>query len=110
MRGRVLRLHRDERLLALFPEKGTFVGFIKSSVDDLGPPIPTSRRLAVGKQRVVDFLMKNVDVAGLPRHLVKYLFNNLIKHSSLTKGMSDEPLGDDSKLLSYDVTFSTLAL
>ncbi|GKF18948.1 hypothetical protein Tco_0063866, partial [Tanacetum coccineum] len=109
--------------------------FIKSSVDDLIPipmesevtpvyddlecdmpitiPLPTTDvreedfdiNLPLGKQ-VVDFLMKNVDVAGLPRHLVKYLFNNLIKHSSLTKGMSDEPLGDDSKPISYDVTFS----
>ncbi|GJS01476.1 hypothetical protein Tco_0317984 [Tanacetum coccineum] len=55
---------------------------------------------------VVDFLMENVDVAGLPRHLVKQLFNHLLKNPSLTKGMSDEPLGDDSKPVSYDVTFS----
>ncbi|GJT92504.1 hypothetical protein Tco_1081349 [Tanacetum coccineum] len=54
---------------------------------------------------VVDFLMENMDVAGLPRHLVKQLFNHLIKNLSLTKGMSDEPLGDDSKPISYDVTF-----
>ncbi|GJR23892.1 hypothetical protein Tco_0972419 [Tanacetum coccineum] len=55
---------------------------------------------------VVDLLMENEDVAGLPRHLVKYLFNHLLKNTSLTKGMSDEPLGDDSKSISYDVTFS----
>ncbi|GJX04618.1 hypothetical protein Tco_0190534 [Tanacetum coccineum] len=55
---------------------------------------------------VVDFLMENEDVAGLPRHLVKYLFNHLLKNLSLTKGMSDEPLGDDSKSIYYDVTFS----
>ncbi|GKD62486.1 hypothetical protein Tco_1299995, partial [Tanacetum coccineum] len=42
------------------------------------------------------------DVAGLPRHLVKHLFNHLIKNPSLTKEMSDEPLGDDSKPRSYD--------
>ncbi|GJX71549.1 hypothetical protein Tco_0308720 [Tanacetum coccineum] len=55
---------------------------------------------------VVDFLMENVDVAGLPRHLVKRLFSHLLKNKSLTKGMSDEPLSDDSKPKSYDVTFS----
>ncbi|GJT30526.1 hypothetical protein Tco_0910801 [Tanacetum coccineum] len=55
---------------------------------------------------VVDFLLENEDVAGLPRHLVKYLFNHLLKNLSLTKGMSDEPLGDDSKSIYYDVTFS----
>ncbi|GJV64528.1 hypothetical protein Tco_1475356 [Tanacetum coccineum] len=55
---------------------------------------------------VVDFLMENVDVAGLPRHLVKQLFSHLLKNPSLTKGMSDKPLGDDSKLRFYDVTFS----
>ncbi|GKB33718.1 hypothetical protein Tco_0873119, partial [Tanacetum coccineum] len=55
---------------------------------------------------VVDFLMENEDVAGLPRHLVKQLFSHLVKNLSLTKGMSDEPLGDDSKPRSYDVTFS----
>nr|GEY81511.1 retrovirus-related Pol polyprotein from transposon TNT 1-94 [Tanacetum cinerariifolium] len=56
--------------------------------------------------KVVDFLMENVDVAGLPRHLVKRLFSHLLKNPSLTKGMSDEPLGDDSKRRSYDLTFS----
>ncbi|GKA80106.1 hypothetical protein Tco_0786702, partial [Tanacetum coccineum] len=55
---------------------------------------------------VVDFLMENEDVASLPRHLVKQLFSHLLKNTSLTKGMSDEPLGDDSKPRSYDVTFS----
>ncbi|GKC88786.1 hypothetical protein Tco_1149435 [Tanacetum coccineum] len=55
---------------------------------------------------VVDFLMENEDVAGLSRHLVKQLFSYLLKNPSLTKGMSDEPLDDDSKPRSYDVTFS----
>ncbi|GKD21133.1 hypothetical protein Tco_1222836, partial [Tanacetum coccineum] len=57
-------------------------------------------------EQVVDFLMENEDVVGLPRHLVKRLFSHLLKNPSLTKGMSDEPLGDDSKSISYDVTFS----
>ncbi|GJV71673.1 hypothetical protein Tco_1491668 [Tanacetum coccineum] len=57
-------------------------------------------------EQVVNFLMENVDVAGLPRHLVKRPFSHLLKNPSLTKGMSDEPLGDDSKPRSYDVTFS----
>ncbi|GKG24514.1 hypothetical protein Tco_0395142, partial [Tanacetum coccineum] len=57
-------------------------------------------------EQVVDFLMENVDVVGLPRHLVKHLFNHLIKNPILTKGMSDELLGDDSISISYDVTFS----
>ncbi|GJY96030.1 hypothetical protein Tco_0512391 [Tanacetum coccineum] len=56
---------------------------------------------------VVDFLMKNVDVAGLPRLLVKQLFNHLLKNPSLIKGMSDEPLGDDSKPVSYDLLMRT---
>ncbi|GJY69294.1 hypothetical protein Tco_1052871 [Tanacetum coccineum] len=59
-------------------------------------------------EQVVDFLMENVDVAGLPRHLVKRHFSHLLKNPSLTNGMSDEPLGDDSKPRSYDVTFSNL--
>ncbi|GJX41661.1 hypothetical protein Tco_0256651 [Tanacetum coccineum] len=53
-------------------------------------------------EQVVDFLMENVDVADLPRHLVKQLFSHLVKNPSLTKRMSDEPLGDDSKPRSYD--------
>nr|GEY80900.1 hypothetical protein [Tanacetum cinerariifolium] len=57
-------------------------------------------------EQVVDFLIENVDVAGLPKHLVKRLFSHLLKNPSLTKRMSDEPLGDDSKPRSYDVTFS----
>nr|GFA26618.1 hypothetical protein [Tanacetum cinerariifolium] len=55
---------------------------------------------------VVDFLVKNKDIADLPKHLVKQLFSYLVKHLSSTKRMSDEPLGDDSKPGSYDVTFS----
>ncbi|GJV41925.1 hypothetical protein Tco_1420365 [Tanacetum coccineum] len=55
---------------------------------------------------VVDFLMENNDVAGLPRHLVKQLFSHLLKNPSLTKGMSDGALGDDSISISYDATFS----
>ncbi|GJT54633.1 hypothetical protein Tco_0989687 [Tanacetum coccineum] len=108
--------------------------FIKSSVDDFVPipreskvtsdsvlecDMPATTPLAATDdgevdfdinsplgEYVVDFLMVNVDVAGLPRHLVKQLFNHLLKNPSLTKGMSDEPLGDDSKPVSYDVTFS----
>ncbi|GJZ58668.1 hypothetical protein Tco_0614484 [Tanacetum coccineum] len=53
-------------------------------------------------EQVVDFLKENVDVASLPRHLVKQLFSHLVKNPSLTKGISDEPLGDDSKPRSYD--------
>nr|GFC65848.1 hypothetical protein [Tanacetum cinerariifolium] len=53
-------------------------------------------------EQVVDFLMKNVVVAGLPIHLVKQLFSHLLKNLSLTKGMSDEPLGDDTKSRSFD--------
>ncbi|GJZ37169.1 hypothetical protein Tco_0583360 [Tanacetum coccineum] len=110
--------------------------FIKSSVDDLVPiprksevisnsvlecdmpattPLPPTDNeeldfdinSPLGEQ-VVDFLMENVDVSGLPRHLVKYFFNHLLKNSSLTKGMFDEPLGDDTKPRSFDVTFSNL--
>ncbi|GKD55089.1 hypothetical protein Tco_1288476 [Tanacetum coccineum] len=58
------------------------------------------------REQVVDFLMENVDVADLPRHLVKQLFGLLVKNLSSTKRMFDEPLGDDSKPRSYDVTFS----
>ncbi|GJX42464.1 hypothetical protein Tco_0257454 [Tanacetum coccineum] len=108
--------------------------FIKSSVDDLVPiprepevtsdsvlkcdmpattPLPPTDdgevdfdiNSPLGEQ-VVDFLMENVDVAGLPRHLVKRLFSHLLKNPSLTKGMSDEPLGDDTKPRSFDATFS----
>ncbi|GJR97653.1 hypothetical protein Tco_0269827 [Tanacetum coccineum] len=53
-------------------------------------------------EKVVDFLMENVDVAGLPRHSVKQLFSHLVKNPSLTKRMSDEPLGEDLKPRSYD--------
>ncbi|GJT74630.1 hypothetical protein Tco_1041355 [Tanacetum coccineum] len=80
--------------------------FIKSSVDDLVPIPKESEVTSVYDDLEFDFLMKNEDVAGLPRHLVKYLFNHLLKSSSLNKGMSDEPLGDDTKPRSYDVTFS----
>ncbi|GJS88662.1 hypothetical protein Tco_0771298 [Tanacetum coccineum] len=77
--------------------------FIKSSIDDLVLILRESE-VTSNREPVVNFLMENVDVAGLPRHLVKRLFSYLLK--SLTKGMSDEPLGDDSKPRSYDVTFS----
>ncbi|GJW85970.1 hypothetical protein Tco_0159115 [Tanacetum coccineum] len=83
--------------------------FIKSSVDDLVPipkesevtsvcddlecdmpvntPLPTTDvreedfdiNSPLGEQ-VVDFLMENMDVAGLPRHLVKRLFSHLVKN------------------------------
>nr|GEW69262.1 NAC domain-containing protein [Tanacetum cinerariifolium] len=57
-------------------------------------------------EQVVNFLIKNVDVADLPRHMVKQLFGLLVKNLSSTNRMYDEPLGDDSKPRSYDVTFS----
>ncbi|GJV16327.1 hypothetical protein Tco_1361650 [Tanacetum coccineum] len=107
--------------------------FIKSSVDDLVPipresevtsdsnlecdmpnntPLPTTdvreENFDINSplgEYVVDLLMENVDVAGLPRHLVKQLFSHLIKNPSLTRRTFDEPLGDDSKPRSYDVTF-----
>ncbi|GJS18707.1 hypothetical protein Tco_0413179, partial [Tanacetum coccineum] len=109
--------------------------FIKSSVDDLVPilresdvtsvcddlecnmpvntPLPTTDvreedfdiNSPLGEQ-VVDFLIENVDATDLPRHMVKQLFGLLVKNLSSTKGMSDEPLGDDSKPRSYDVTLS----
>nr|GEX27825.1 NAC domain-containing protein [Tanacetum cinerariifolium] len=109
--------------------------FIKSSVDDLVPlpmesevtsvyddlecdmpitiPLPTTDvreedfdiNSPLGEY-AVDFLMENVNVADLPRYLVKQLFSYLLKNSSLTKGMSDEPLGDDLISIFYDVTFS----
>ncbi|GJR17603.1 hypothetical protein Tco_0966130 [Tanacetum coccineum] len=106
--------------------------FIKSSVDDL-VPIPRESEMTsdsisecdmstplpptdVGEvdfdinsplgEQVVDFFMKNVDVADLPRHMVKQLFGLSLKNPSLTKGMSDEPLGDDTKSIPFDVTFS----
>ncbi|GJZ34330.1 hypothetical protein Tco_0580147 [Tanacetum coccineum] len=108
--------------------------FIKSSVDDLVPipresevtsdsvlecdmsattPLPPTNNGEVDSdinsplgEQVVDFLMENVNVADLPRHIVKQLFGLLLKNPSLTKGMSDEPLGDYTKPRSFDVTFS----
>nr|GFA25297.1 hypothetical protein [Tanacetum cinerariifolium] len=49
-------------------------------------------------EEVVDFLMENVDVADLPRHLIKQLFSYLLKNLSLTKGMSNEPLGNSDSM------------
>ncbi|GKC25524.1 hypothetical protein Tco_1027674 [Tanacetum coccineum] len=83
--------------------------FIKSSVDEL---VPIPRELEVTsvcddlERTSSQLLMENMDVAGLPRHLVKRLFSHLLKHPSLNKRLSNEPLGDDSKPISYDVTFS----
>ncbi|GJY98372.1 hypothetical protein Tco_0515282 [Tanacetum coccineum] len=108
--------------------------FIKSSANDL-VPIPRESEVTLGNnlecnmrvntpfpttdvkeenfdinsplgEHVVDFLMENEDIADLPRHLVKQLLSHLVKNPSSTKRMSDEPLGDDSKPRSYDVTFS----
>ncbi|GJY63929.1 hypothetical protein Tco_0465389 [Tanacetum coccineum] len=107
--------------------------FIKSSVDDLVPipketevtsdsvlecdmpattPLPPTINGEVDfdinsplGEQVVNFLMENVDVADLPRHMVKQLFGLLLKYLSLTKGMSDKLLGDDTKPRSFDVTF-----
>ncbi|GJW77978.1 hypothetical protein Tco_0139660 [Tanacetum coccineum] len=112
--------------------------FIKSSVDDLvliskesevtsdsdlecdmpaTTPLPPTDvkeedfdiNLPLGEY-VVDFLMENVDVADLSRHLVKQLFSLLVKNLSSTKRMSDEPLGDDSKSRSYDVNGQEVGL
>ncbi|GJZ89947.1 hypothetical protein Tco_0661874 [Tanacetum coccineum] len=123
-----------DKVINTIPKRGNDE-FIKSSVDDLVPipresevtsvcddlecDMPVNTPLSTTDDReedfdinsplgeqVVDFLMENVDVAGLPRHLVKRYFSHLVKNPSLTKRMSDEPLGDDSKLRSYDVTFS----
>ncbi|GJY67015.1 hypothetical protein Tco_0469253 [Tanacetum coccineum] len=108
--------------------------FIKSNIDDLVPilresevtsnsnfecdmpvntPLPTTdvreENFDINSplgEHVVNFLMKNEDIADLPRHLVKQHFCYLVKHPSSTKRMSDEPLGDDLKLRSYDVNFS----
>ncbi|GKC17618.1 hypothetical protein Tco_1014400 [Tanacetum coccineum] len=108
--------------------------FIKSSVDDLvlipretevtsdsilecdmpaTTPLPPTNNGEVDfdinsplGEQVVDLFLENVDVADLPRHMVKQLFGFLLKNPSLTKGMSDEPLGDDTKPRSFDVTFS----
>ncbi|GKE62722.1 hypothetical protein Tco_1513089, partial [Tanacetum coccineum] len=91
--------------------------FIMSSVDDLVPipreyeetsdsilecdmpattPLPPTNNGEVDfdinsplGEQVVDFLMENVDVVDLPRHMVKQLFGLLLKNPSLTKGMSD---------------------
>ncbi|GKA01820.1 hypothetical protein Tco_0674485 [Tanacetum coccineum] len=89
------------------PVKGNMMKFIKFSVDDL---VPTQRSLT---GVVTSDSNSECDIAdtchhwsGLPRHLVKRLFSHLVKNPSLTKGMSDEPLGDDSKTRSYDVTLS----
>nr|GEY71048.1 hypothetical protein [Tanacetum cinerariifolium] len=94
--------------------------FIKFSVDDLVPipkeykvtsdsnlecdmpfntPLPTTDvreenfdiNSPIGEY-VVDFLMENIDVADLPRYLVKQLFSHLVKNLSLTKRMPDKPL------------------
>ncbi|GJX65975.1 hypothetical protein Tco_0300318 [Tanacetum coccineum] len=126
-------LMRDE-FISTTPERENDK-FIKSSFDNLVPipresevtsvcddlecdmpatiPLPTTSVIEedfdinspLGEQ-VVDFLIENVDVADLPRHMVKQLFGLLVKNLSSTKRMSDEPLGDDSKPRSYDVTFS----
>ncbi|GKC47707.1 hypothetical protein Tco_1065429, partial [Tanacetum coccineum] len=112
-------LMRDDVIITILKREND--KFIKSSADDLVPipreskvtsvyddlecdmpvtiPLPTSDvreevfdiNSPLGEY-VVDFLMENEDVASLPRHLVKYLFNHLLKNLSLTKGMSDEPL------------------
>ncbi|GJX99262.1 hypothetical protein Tco_0356281 [Tanacetum coccineum] len=80
--------------------------FIKFSVDDL-VPIPRESEVTP----VCDDLQCDIPVnTPLPttdvRHLVKRLFSHLVKNPSFTKGMSDEPLGGDSKPISYDETFS----
>ncbi|GJY41776.1 hypothetical protein Tco_0429046 [Tanacetum coccineum] len=57
-------------------------------------------------EHVVDFLMENEDITDFPRYLVKQILSHSVKNPSSTKRMPDEPLGDDSKPRSYDVTFS----
>nr|GEY45132.1 hypothetical protein [Tanacetum cinerariifolium] len=112
--------------------------FIKSSVDDLvlipkesevtpdsnlecdmpvNTPLPTidvrEENFNIKsslREHVVDFLMENKDIDDLPRHLVKQLHSHLVNNLCSTKRMSDEPLGDDSKPRSYDVTFSNSLL
>ncbi|GJY21559.1 hypothetical protein Tco_0394125 [Tanacetum coccineum] len=107
--------------------------FIKSSVDDLvlipneskvtsdsylecdmpvNTPLPTIDDMEENfdinsplGEHVVNFLMENEDIPNLPRHLVKQLISHLVKNPSSTKRVSNEPLGDDSKPRSYDVTF-----
>ncbi|GKE12022.1 hypothetical protein Tco_1415573 [Tanacetum coccineum] len=79
--------------------------FIKSSVDDL-VSIPRESEATLDREHVVDFLIENEDIADLPKHLVKQLLTHLVKNPTSTKIMSDDPLGDDSKPRSYDVTFS----
>nr|GEU55126.1 hypothetical protein [Tanacetum cinerariifolium] len=126
-------LMRDEVIGTNSKKKN--IEFIKSSVDDLVPtpreskvtsvcddfecdipfntPLPTTYvreedfdiNSPLGEY-VVDFLMENVDVADLPRHLVKQLFSHLVKNLSLTKRMFDDTFGHDSKPRSYDVTLS----
>ncbi|GKC55654.1 hypothetical protein Tco_1083252 [Tanacetum coccineum] len=122
-----------DKVISTTPEKENDK-FIKSSVADLVPipresevtsvckdleydmpvntPFPTTdvreENFDINsplEEYVVEFLIENVDVVDLPRHLVKKLFSYLVKNLSLTKRMSDEPLGDDSKPRSYDVTF-----
>ncbi|GJW66397.1 hypothetical protein Tco_0120821, partial [Tanacetum coccineum] len=129
-------LLRGDEVISTIPERENDE-FIKSSIDDLvlipkesqvtsfcddlecdmpvTIPLPTTdvteENFDINSflgEYVVDFLMENEDVAGLPRHLVKRLFSHLVKNPSLTKRMSDEPLGDDTKPISYDVTFLNL--
>ncbi|GKF08164.1 hypothetical protein Tco_0042388, partial [Tanacetum coccineum] len=57
-------------------------------------------------EHVVEFLIENEDIADLPKHLVKQLLTHLVKNPTSTKIIFDDPLGDDSKPGSYDVTFS----
>nr|GEX44785.1 hypothetical protein [Tanacetum cinerariifolium] len=86
--------------------------FIKSSVDDL-VPIPMESEVT----SVCDDLECNMPVnTPFPTTDVReedFDINSplgeyvpLLKNPSLTKGMSDEPLGDNSKPRSYDVTSS----
>ncbi|GKA60946.1 hypothetical protein Tco_0760353 [Tanacetum coccineum] len=123
-----------DKVISTIPERENDK-FIKSSVDDLvsilresevtsvcddlefnmpiNTPLPTTDvrednfdiNSPLGEQ-VVNFLMENVDVADLPRHIVKQIYGLLLENLTLAKGMSDEPLGDDSKPRSYDMTFS----
>ncbi|GJZ26559.1 hypothetical protein Tco_0570812 [Tanacetum coccineum] len=80
--------------------------FIKSSVDYL---VPILRESEVTLDSVLECDMPATTPLPLliiGKHMVKQLFGLLLKNPRLTKGMSDEPLGDDTKPRSFDVTFS----
>ncbi|GKC91004.1 hypothetical protein Tco_1151653 [Tanacetum coccineum] len=78
-----------DEVINIIPERDNNE-FIKSSVNDLVPILRESKVTSVYDDLECDMPITIFWLANL----------------SLTKGMSDEPLGDDSKSISYDVTFS----